>query len=515
MRIYQTILKSLKFYSFHLILLPVFFIYIGYNQLFGFLIITNTFFNFLFILISVLICYLLFKFFMKSSQKSAIFTFIFFLLILGFGYLHDTLKDFFPGSAIIKYKYILPSLLLFISFIFVYLKYKKNSLSGTVLYLNSLMIVLNLSEIPASIYKYQINKESQNLIDYRFSVYNEYYPSKKLTDSLKPDIYFLVFDEMSSTKTLQSAWNIDNSRIDSFLNNKGFYIAKNAESNYSWTVHSISTTFNMVYLPTTLIPVLNDTKSYFWSTNSVLNNSLTSILTKEKYKIFQYQPISFDNRDWPFEPAFNQYRKYHYFYKTLPGRIYRDLFWNITNTKLNNFFKGQLKIVEERNNNKNTYLNYTISKVKESTTFTQQNKFVYGHFSVPHDPFIYDSTGVLLPPIKTVVKNNKDLLNKYKNQLYYADKLIMDIVTYIQTHNKKNTIIIVEGDHGFRYYTHEGQKFMYQNMNAIYFPDKKYDLLYDSLCPANTFRIILNKYFGTQYTLLKNETFFVPEQKKN
>jgi len=515
MKTYQAILKSLKTYSFHLILLPVFFIYIGYNELFGFLLLKPTFYNFVFILFSISICFLIIKLFLNSSQKSAVFTFILFVLILGFGYLHDTLKELFPGSFINKYKFLLPLLSLSLLFLFVYFKTLKANLTGTTLYLNSLMIVLNLSEIPASIYKYHINKESKNLIDYRFAVYNEYNPSKIVSDSLKPDIYFLVFDEMSSTKALKTAWDIDNSRIDSFLTSKGFYVAANAESNYSWTVHSISTTFNMVYLPTALIPVLNDTKSYFWSTNSVLNNSLTAILKKERYKIFQYQPISFDNKDWPLEPTFNQYRIYHYFYKTLPGRIYRDLFWNITYTKLNIFFKSQLKTVEERNKKKNTYLNYTMSKVKESTTFTQQNKFVYGHFSIPHDPFIYDSTGILLPPIKTVVTDNKDLLSKYKNQLYYADKLIIEIVTYIQTHNKKNTIIIVEGDHGFRYYTHEGQKLMYQNMNAIYFPDKKYDLLYDSLCPANTFRIVLNKYFGTQYTLLKNESFFVPEQKKN
>jgi hypothetical protein len=78
-----------------------------------------------------------------------------------------------------------------------------------------------------------------------------------------------------------------------------------------------------------------------------------------------------------------------------------------------------------------------------------------------------------------------------------------------------SAVIIVEGDHGFRYYTKPGQEFMYQNMNAVYFPDKDYRTLYDSLSPVNTFRIVLNKYFKAGYPMLIDKRMYIPEQNPN
>ncbi len=44
-------------------------------------------------------------------------------------------------------------------------------------------------------------------------------------------------------------------------------------------------------------------------------------------------------------------------------------------------------------------------------------------------------------------------------------------------------------------------------LNAIYFSDGDYEMLYPTMSPVNTFRIILNKWFGTQYPLLADHSY--------
>jgi membrane-anchored protein YejM (alkaline phosphatase superfamily) len=171
-----------------------------------------------------------------------------------------------------------------------------------------------------------------------------------------------------------------------------------------------------------------------------------------------------------------------------------------------------MQIIDARNLEKKTYFDTTKALIKNSCTSTGNPKFIYGHFMLPHEPYTFDSTGKVKTAEQTIIKRKEDDAGAYFNQVVYAGKVIKELVSYIQQHNKKNTIIIVEGDHGYR--TPEGNKagYTFQNLNAIYFPDQKYELLYDSLSPVNTFRIVLNKYFSAQLPLLKDSSTLVTQQ---
>ncbi|MEQ1796939.1 MAG: sulfatase-like hydrolase/transferase [Lacibacter sp.] len=375
-------------------------------------------------------------------------------------------------------------------------------------------MILILSEIPNSVKRYKLDESVHNLIDFRFNALNEYNPPQKTSDSLKPDIYFLVFDAMASSKSLQENFGKNNSQLDTFLLRHGFYVAANAKANYNWTIHSLSSTFNMDYLPNWIAPVMNDPKAYFWGSASILNNSLFSILKKEGYQTKSYQPVSYANPDWPGVSYFNSLKESHYYYKTLPGRIYRDIFWNYSQIDIGFIKERQMQIIDSRNHEKKFLFDTTKALLKNSCSQTGKPKFIYGHFMLPHEPYTFDSTGKVKSAEQTIIKRREDDAEAFFNQVVFAGKVIQDLVTYIQQHNKKNTIIIVEGDHGYR--TSEGNKigYTFQNFNAIYFPDQKYDLLYDSLSPVNTFRIVLNKYFYAGFPLLKDSSTLVTQQKE-
>ena len=506
----KTILSDKAFF---LYLLPLFFIYSGYNELFGFLNLGFVLLNFLGVALLAFFIFILIHFFLKEKKKSIIYTFFSIAYFLLFGFLHDTLKKLLPsGNLLVSFTFLIPLTLLLLIILFIYLKrQKQQNYSDLFLYLNVLMIALILSEMPNSTRRYRLDKSVHNLIDFRFNTASSYIPGS-IADSSKPDIYFLLFDGMASTKSLKDRLGKDNSKLDSFLLNEGFYIANNAAANYNWTIHSLSTTFNMDYLPDFIAPVMNDPKAYFWGTNSILNNSLTSILQKEGYAIHQYQPVSINNADWPIENYFQYLKDQHFFFKTFPGRIYRDVFWNYTS--INNQFikKIQLQVKNGRYERHKRFVDTAFLLVKNSCSKTGNPRFVYGHFMIPHDPYVFTRKGELKKITIDQLNKKEYEADAYFEQLLYANTLIEEMVMFIKNNNKPNTIIIVAGDHGFRNFKQMGIENIFSNLNAFYFPNKNYSRLYDSVSPLNTFRVVLNTYFNAQLPLLKDSSIIVTEQ---
>ena len=44
--------------------------------------------------------------------------------------------------------------------------------------------------------------------------------------------------------------------------------------------------------------------------------------------------------------------------------------------------------------------------------------------------------------------------------------------------------------------------------NAYYFPNEEYDLLYNDITPVNSFRVVFDSQFHTNYGIIEDEMFF-------
>ena len=51
--------------------------------------------------------------------------------------------------------------------------------------------------------------------------------------------------------------------------------------------------------------------------------------------------------------------------------------------------------------------------------------------------------------------------------------------------------------------------YAFETFSSFYFPDGDYQNLNDSIQPVNTFRIILNKFFGSNYPMLGDSMIYV------
>ncbi|MCI0554173.1 MAG: hypothetical protein L0287_24755, partial [Anaerolineae bacterium] len=64
----------------------------------------------------------------------------------------------------------------------------------------------------------------------------------------KPDIYYIVLDAYGGSEMLAKLHGFDNSEFISALEERGFVVPRASRSNYTRTIHSVGSTFNMQYL---------------------------------------------------------------------------------------------------------------------------------------------------------------------------------------------------------------------------------------------------------------------------
>jgi hypothetical protein len=136
----------------------------------------------------------------------------------------------------------------------------------------------------------------------------------------------------------------------------------------------------------------------------------------------------------------------------------------------------------------------------ESLPNIRSPKFVFAHIISPHGPFVFGPNG-------EPVQRNPIHANGYANQLQYINQRILALIDSILEQSPISPIIILQGDHGPLLISETGRMGI---LNAYYFPDGRIDLLYESVSPVNTFRIILNEFFGEEFAILDDISYASP-----
>lgn len=491
-----------------LLILPAFFLLHNYNEIFGFIPIKQIIKQATFIYIVILLCYFITLRITASGTKSAIIVFFISVFVLFFGPIHNFIKVITFKSILSGYT----SLLLFSAIVFALFMIKIVKASRIdpkkILYLNVTMICILAAEITVSFSKWIEYRKDDNLI-YPYKMLCQKYVSKEMPDSSKPDIYFLVFDEYTNNKTLKKIWGLNNDSITDWLSSNDFYVPANTRANYTFSSYSISSTFNMGYIQDIKKSVdATVAQNVLQSVQSLSNNETFCILKKEQYTVRFLAPFRNTIEQNNLEHYFDDLIYDQAYRQTFPGCFEKDILWNFQ--KKDTAFNMNKPIPAPELLRFNSILQ-TIQKVKATINASADRKpqFVYGHFLITHGPHIFDSNGKLTP----WQLHMPPMFKTYPAQIKYANKVMKEIVTRIRQNNRPNTIIIIEGDHGFRQLTGSGPDIYLPNFSAIYFPDKNYRALYDSISPVNIFRVIFNQYFHQAFPLLKDSGIVVKENK--
>jgi len=491
--------KLLERIPFFYFLLPVFlFLHIEneYRNLINY---QFVYFEIIQLIIAALLIFLVSMIFFRELTKGSLFAFGFLMVFYYFcdlkDYMHFNIPGFF-GS----YTFLVPLLFLLLSFLFIRIRKAKSSFRQLFLYLNILLIILIGWESVSWLIKSR--EQVTDLGDPQKKFSTTYQPC---TSCVKPDIYYFIFDGYTSSAVLKSEFGYDNP-LDYSLALKGFYVIPHSKSNYNLTPFSIGSVFNLDYLPGLKSDQEFFIKDYLPGVASVYEAELFPVLTKEGYKVVNHSIFNLNGLPSSVPPfdlwEISQiYARHNMFWKAD-----QDIGWLIRRKLgLGGRVFGQQEYVDAKDKHLMRTMENTMTTI--STTETHP-KFVYSHFVLPHGPYSFDSVGNRYPA-KSPPLTWGEYKSGYIGQVKYTNRLITQLVEAIQQNKKRPSVIIIQGDHGFRFNQPAKLSLQFDNYNAFYFSNEKYRQLRDSVTNVNTFRFVFNAYFNKELPLLRDTTIFL------
>ena len=332
-----------------------------------------------------------------------------------------------------------------------------------------------------------------------------------------PNIYYIILDGYAGERTLKEIYHFDNSEFLDFLKKKGFYVASQSRSNYCQTMLSLASSLNLQYLDSLLLPEVLSGEDCTPLQRLMRNNLVFSFL-----KRYGYTTIAMDASVWEFVQIKSADEFYHvsppllsYFQQTLleltPLRLLFVLVKRIAGGDLDEYYRHRKRLL-------NAF------ELVEKIAREKKGPFIFfAHFLMPHQPFVFDRNGNpshFHPSAFTIWRVpespvEKEIYRKgYIEQLIFTNKKVSKMVEQILKYSKKPPIIILQADHGpasmLDPYSLERTNIneRFYILNAYYLPYGGDSLLYPSISPVNSFRVIFNHYFGTSLPLLQDRSFY-------
>jgi hypothetical protein len=144
---------------------------------------------------------------------------------------------------------------------------------------------------------------------------------------------------------------------------------------------------------------------------------------------------------------------------------------------------------------------------------TREGKyFVFAHFVIPHPPFSFGADGEWLE-INVDTASHEEIANAYVNQVIYINREILQVIDALQRESDVPPVIIVQGDHGPPPDLTNNPSVRMPILNAYFLPGVEMDeVLYPTVSPVNSFRVVLNRYLGFSLPLLEDKSYFAPNQ---
>ncbi|HJZ05577.1 MAG: hypothetical protein XU08_C0001G0010 [candidate division WWE3 bacterium CSP1-7] len=324
----------------------------------------------------------------------------------------------------------------------------------------------------------------------------------------KPDIYYIILDRYDANRTLQENYGFDNNPFTDFLEEKGFYVAYDSFSNYPRTYLSLATSLNMVYLEPPLVggpdPLIAD-------------QALAKFLKSQGYLYLHIGSWTRATRTSPLADI-----------NYVDTELYLDLdefTLRLVETTAFAPIARRLSFgpnISDYHTYHRTRAIYQFNRLEEISKNQRSPKFIFMHVLLPHDPYVFGPNCEPEDPEGSTVE-------QYLSNLSCTNKLTKEAVETVLANSLQPPVIVIQGDEGqyaFKYPYVKGTDYFQINpktlqerariLNSYYLPGVGSDkILYPSITPVNSFRLILNVYFGAELELFQDRSFIFQNDKNN
>ena len=334
----------------------------------------------------------------------------------------------------------------------------------------------------------------------------------------RPDIYYIILDAYGRQDILQEFYEFDNASFLNDLSDRGFYVAEESSSNYIQTMLSLSSAFNMDYLQTLKsdgVKVENRGDLI----HLVDNSKVRSLLAQNSYQL-----ISFRNEYKATIPSAEIYYDDSQSGLAYPVTAFESILIDHTMARvLSHFPVFNSALIEMPYDTHRGYILSAFAGLRDVPAL-DGDYFVYAHIIAPHPPFVFNEEGEVVTHDTPFTLNDanyyirdhsqKSYITGYRRQIQYVNTLVLETIDAILSRSTTPPIIIIQGDHGPGAHLHWGSlentipAERFSILNAYYFPDQEYELLYPSISPVNSFRVLFNHFFGADYALLPDRHYY-------
>lgn len=317
-----------------------------------------------------------------------------------------------------------------------------------------------------------------------------------------PDIYYIMPEDYGRVDQLLRWDQLDTGPFVQFLKDKGFYVAECSQSNYVTSELSLGSALDMDYLQH-LGPgftATNQDQNPIW--NAIRYNAIEADLKKIGYKTVAFATgfawSELDNSDD---------------YIT-PPRYWAGM------TGFESMLLGTTPIRQLEDVGVLNLFNLDAERYRERTLLVYNSvprlvgmpgpKFVFMHIINPHPPFVFAPDGTRIDASSFLNQDSLYTEEKYqegyKDQVPFTDQELEKSVSTLISKSTRPLVIVIQTDTG-PWFTSGPDQFTI--LNAYYMPGHTAQL-YPGISPVNTFRVILNAYFGTKLPLLNDVSYYSP-----
>ena len=452
------------------------------------------------ILITIGLWYLL-NLLLKNKMKSGLILSVSLVLFFIYGHIFNIFSGVAIGDFEIgRHRYLLLIfIVLFVVGVYSILRTKKNLAEFTTIanVIVAVIILVSISNISVSLAENSFTEISADGVTFHTL-------SSTSTLGYAPNVYYIILDEYTSSKILKDIYDFDNHDFLSKLKARGFYIAENSFSNYPQTFLSVSSSLNMEYLNYLTGVVGVDSSDTTFARQLWDDNKVTQIFKSMNYTTVN-SPI------FASTAKLNDYKLCQDYLFNNPFQI---LLWE--STILHPPF---VEFHLDSSRSDRVLCKFSELSVLHNTV--DEPFFVYAHFLSPHPPYLFGPNGELKRP-KSLSAGASEWDDKlgYVEQVQFINKKLLETIDSILLESGSPPVIILQGDHGTPTLFSETSLNWHKNpsdaaiherlsiLNAYYLPSQNTELLYDSITPVNSFRLILNEYFNGDFELLDDKNYF-------
>ena len=476
---------------------------------------------------SALLFFLCLKYILKNGKKAALIVTLAFIIFFSFGHIYNMLNQVSIGDTDLgSNRTLLPIFVISFgigSFLIIRTKRTLDNATSIVNTISIVFITVIVAMVGIEAFgcdecliqqTYSLGIFSNQIMD--SPLYFEEHSFSVSESGSLPNVYYIILDGYPRNDVLKKHLDFDNNEFINFLKQREFYVAENSYSNYSLSSTSIPATMNMTYINFLTDELGEDSRGYdpllgkdfgLYADNQVIKN-----FKSMGYKVAKIGSVPMYLHEIPLADLSLCYKSIH----LMDNR----LFDTVARTSMIGYFIERWSEDLQRQ-----IILCAFEELPKISSYYEEPVFVWSHIMLPHFPLIFGADGEPITPGESLlVMNNPhvfegtdsswNIKQQFLQQLQFANKKSMELVDKI-LENEKQSIIIIQSDHGSAFDvdlddpTDDDVHQRLSNINAIYFPDEKpREILTNDQTNVNTFRIVFNSYFGSDYDILEDRIYW-------